>query len=151
MALLTPLISGFHSSFHRDYSTRINQHDSNQEINLKGKRDALWFAVGAVIVIFTSFFSGFICAGNWQPTRCCNSIALKLDLRYFRSWPSLFFVLLPGARLNQKNAKEQQKKSRSFRACTFWLNFPDSVLCCCKCYSGYLSPFAFQNNIIFYF
>lgn len=154
MALLTPLLSGFIAAFIGIIPPGLINMTA-AKINLKeGKKNALWFVIGAVLVIFFQVFVAVLFAQVIDNRPDVVTLLREVGFAIF-SFLTIYFLFLAKEPKNKKKSKikKSSKKSRFFLGMLLsGLNFfpiPYYVVVSVTLASYHL--FEFQNNIIFTF
>ena len=154
MALLTPLFSGFIAAAIGIIPPGLLNMTA-AKINLKeGKKNALWFVVGAVLVIFFQVSVAVLFARVIDDRPDVVTLLREVGFVIF-SILTIYFLFIAKDPKNKKKSKikKSSKKSRFFLGMLLsGLNFfpiPYYVLVSVTLASYHL--FAFENNIIFTF
>jgi threonine/homoserine/homoserine lactone efflux protein len=154
MALLTPLLSGFIAAFIGIIPPGLINMTA-AKINLKeGKKNALWFVIGAVFVIFFQVFVAVLFAQVIDNRPDVVTLLREVGFVIFAFLTIYFLFLAKNPKTKKKSKiKKSSKKSRFFLGMLLsGLNFfpiPYYVVVSVTLASYHL--FVFQNNIIFTF
>jgi len=154
MALLTPLLSGFIAAFIGIIPPGLINMTA-AKINLKeGKKNALWFVIGAVFVIFFQVFVAVLFAQVIDNRPDVVTLLREVGFVIFAFLTIYFLFLAKNPKTKKKSKiKKSSKKSRFFLGMLLsGLNFfpiPYYVVVSVTLASYHL--FEFQNNIIFTF
>lgn len=153
MAYLTPLLSGFIAAFIGIIPPGLINMTA-AKINLKeGKKNALWFVAGALLVIFFQVYVAVLFAQviNGRP----DVVALLREVGFgiFSVLTIYFLFIAKGPKAKKSKIKKKSRKSRFFLGMLLsGLNFfpiPFYVVVSVTLASYHL--FVFENNIIFTF
>jgi len=154
MALLTPLLSGFIAAFIGIIPPGLINMTA-AKINLKeGKKNALWFVIGAVLVIFFQVFVAVLFAQVIDNRPDVVTLLREVGFVIF-AFLTIYFLFLAKEPKTKKKSKikKSSKKSRFFLGMLLsGLNFfpiPYYVVVSITLASYHL--FVFENNIIFTF
>ncbi|WKL47025.1 LysE family transporter [Flavobacterium pectinovorum] len=154
MALLTPLLSGFIAAFIGIIPPGLINMTA-AKINLKeGKKNALWFVIGAVLVIFFQVFVAVLFAQVIDNRPDVVTLLREVGFVIF-AFLTIYFLFLAKEPKTKKKSKikKSSKKSRFFLGMLLsGLNFfpiPYYVVVSVTLASYHL--FVFENNIIFTF
>lgn len=154
MALLTPLLSGFIAAFIGIIPPGLLNMTA-AKINLKeGKKNALWFVIGAVVVIFFQVFVAVLFAQVIDNRPDVVTLLREVGFVIF-AFLTIYFLFLAKEPKTKKKSKikKSSKKSRFFLGMLLsGLNFfpiPYYVVVSVTLASYHL--FVFENNIIFTF
>jgi threonine/homoserine/homoserine lactone efflux protein len=154
MALLTPLLSGFIAAFIGIIPPGLLNMTA-AKINLKeGKKNALWFVIGAVFVIFFQVFVAVLFAQVIDNRPDVVTLLREVGFVIF-AFLTIYFLFLAKEPKTKKKSKikKSSKKSRFFLGMLLsGLNFfpiPYYVVVSVTLASYHL--FVFENNIIFTF
>lgn len=154
MALLTPLLSGFIAAFIGIIPPGLINMTA-AKINLKeGKKNALWFVIGAVFVIFFQVFVAVLFAQVIDNRPDVVTLLREVGFVIFAFLTIYFLFLAKNPKTKKKSKiKKSSKKSRFFLGMLLsGLNFfpiPYYVVVSVTLASYHL--FVFENNIIFTF
>lgn len=154
MALLTPLLSGFIAAFIGIIPPGLLNMTA-AKINLKeGKKNALWFVIGAVLVIFFQVYLAVLFAHVIDNRPDVVTLLREVGFAIF-SFLTIYFLFLAKEPKTKKKSKikKSSKKSRFFLGMLLsGLNFfpiPYYVLVSVTLASYHL--FEFEDNIILTF
>lgn len=154
MAYLTPLLSGFIAAFIGIIPPGLINMTA-AKINLKeGKKNALWFVVGAVLVIFFQVYLAVLFAQVIDNRPDVLTLLREVGFVIF-SILTIYFLFIAKEPITKKKSKikKSSKKSRFFLGMLLsGLNFfpiPFYVVVSVTLASYHL--FVFENNIIFTF
>lgn len=154
MVLLTPLLSGFIAAFIGIIPPGLINMTA-AKINLKeGKKNALWFVIGAVLVIFFQVFVAVLFAQVIDNRPDVVTLLREVGFVIF-AFLTIYFLFLAKEPKTKKKSKikKSSKKSRFFLGMLLsGLNFfpiPYYVVVSITLASYHL--FVFENNIIFTF
>ncbi|CAD0001635.1 MULTISPECIES: LysE family transporter [Flavobacterium] len=153
MALLTPLISGFIAAFIGIIPPGLINMTA-AKINLKeGKKNALWFVIGAVLVIFFQVSVAVLFAQVINSRPDVVALLREVGFGIFSVLTIYFLFIAKGPKTKKSKIKKKSKESRFFLGMLLsGLNFfpiPYYVLVSVTLASYHL--FVFENNIIFTF
>ena len=152
MALLTPLLSGFIAAFIGIIPPGLINMTA-AKINLKeGKKNAMWFVIGAVLVIFFQVSVAVLFAQVINNRPDVLTLLREVGFVIF-SILTIYFLFIAKPKTKKSKIKKSSKKSRFFLGMLLsGLNFfpiPYYVLVSVTLASYQL--FAFENNVIFTF
>jgi len=152
MALLTPLLSGFIAAFIGIIPPGLLNMTA-AKINLKeGKKNALWFVVGAVVVIFFQVYLAVLFAHVIDNRPDVVTLLREVGFVIF-SILTIYFLFIAKPKAKKSKIKKSSKKSRFFLGMLLsGLNFfpiPYYVVVSVTLASYHL--FVFETNIIFTF
>jgi threonine/homoserine/homoserine lactone efflux protein len=154
MALLTPLLSGFIAAFIGIIPPGLINMTA-AKINLKeGKKNALWFVIGAVLVIFFQVYLAVLFAHVIDNRPDVVTLLREVGFVIFSVLTIYFLFLAKEPKTKKKSKiKKSSKRSRFFLGMLLsGLNFfpiPYYVVVSVTLASYHL--FVFENNIIFTF
>jgi threonine/homoserine/homoserine lactone efflux protein len=152
MALLTPLFSGFIAAAIGIIPPGLINMTA-AKINLKeGKKNAMWFVIGAVLVIFFQVYLAVLFAQVINNRPDVLTLLREVGFVIF-SILTIYFLFIAKPKTKKSKIKKSSKKSRFFLGMLLsGLNFfpiPYYVLVSVTLASYQL--FAFENNVIFTF
>jgi threonine/homoserine/homoserine lactone efflux protein len=152
MALLTPLFSGFIAAAIGIIPPGLINMTA-AKINLKeGKKNAMWFVIGAVLVIFFQVYLAVLFAQVINNRPDVLTLLREVGFVIF-SILTIYFLFIAKPKTKKSKIKKSSKKSRFFLGMLLsGLNFfpiPYYVVVSVTLASYQL--FAFENNVIFTF
>nr|WP_315243454.1 LysE family transporter [uncultured Flavobacterium sp.] len=153
MALLTPLISGFIAAIIGIIPPGLINMTA-AKINLKeGKKNALWFVIGAVLVIFFQVYVAVLFAQVINSRPDVVALLREVGFGIFSVLTIYFLFIAKGPKTKKSKIQKKSKESRFFLGMLLsGLNFfpiPYYVLVSVTLASYHL--FVFESNIIFTF
>ncbi|HEX8014723.1 MAG TPA: LysE family transporter [Flavobacterium sp.] len=153
MALLTPLISGFIAAIIGIIPPGLINMTA-AKINLKeGKKNALWFVIGAVLVIFFQVYVAVLFAQVINSRPDVVALLREVGFGIFSALTIYFLFIAKGPKTKKSKIQKKSKESRFFLGMLLsGLNFfpiPYYVLVSVTLASYHL--FVFESNIIFTF
>ena len=153
MALLTPLLSGFIAAIIGIIPPGLINMTA-AKINLKeGKKNAMWFVVGAVVVIFFQVYVAVLFAQVINKRPDVVTLLREVGFGIFSALTIYFLFIAKGTTAKKSKIKKKSKKSRFFLGMLLsGLNFfpiPYYVVVSVTLASYQL--FVFENNTIFTF
>lgn len=153
MALLTPLLSGFIAAFIGIIPPGLINMTA-AKVNMKeGKKNALWFVAGAVLVIFFQVSLAVLFAQVIDNRPDVVTLLREVGFAIFSILTIYFLFIAKEPKAKKSKIKKSSKKSRFFLGMLLsGLNFfpiPYYVVVSVTLASYHL--FAFENNIIFTF
>ncbi|MWB95813.1 LysE family transporter [Flavobacterium sp. GA093] len=153
MALLTPLLSGFIAAFIGIIPPGLINMTA-AKINLKeGKKNALWFVVGAVIIIFFQVYVAVLFARVIDDRPDVVTLLREVGFVIFSILTIYFLFIAKGPKTKKSKIKKSSKKSRFFLGMLLsGLNFfPIPYYVVVSVTLASYNLFEFENNIIFTF
>jgi threonine/homoserine/homoserine lactone efflux protein len=153
MALLTPLLSGFIAAFIGIIPPGLINMTA-AKINLKeGKKNALWFVVGAVVVIFFQVYVAVLFARVIDDRPDVVTLLREVGFAIFSILTIYFLFIAKDPKAKKSKIKKSSKKSRFFLGMLLsGLNFfPIPYYVVVSVTLASYNLFEFQNNIIFTF
>ena len=153
MAILTPLLSGFIASFIGIIPPGLINMTA-AKINLKeGKKNAIWFVIGAVLVIFFQVYVAVLFAQVINKRPDVVTLLREVGFGIFSALTIYFLFIAKAPTAKKSKIKKKSKKSRFFLGMLLsGLNFfpiPYYVLVSVTLASYHL--FAFESNVILTF
>jgi len=153
MALLTPLLSGFIAAIIGIIPPGLINMTA-AKINLKeGKKNALWFVIGAVLVIFCQVYIAVLFARVIDNRPDILTLLREVGFAIFSMLTIYFLFVAKKPKAKKSKIKKSSKKSRFFLGMLLsGLNFfpiPYYVVVSVTLASYHL--FKFENNTIFTF
>ncbi|MDR7208370.1 LysE family transporter [Flavobacterium piscis] len=153
MALLTPLLSGFIAAIIGIIPPGLINMTA-AKINLKeGKKNAMWFVIGAVLVIFFQVYVAVLFAQVINKRPDVVTLLREVGFGIFSALTIYFLFIAKGPKAKKSKIKKKSKKSRFFLGMLLsGLNFfpiPYYVVVSVTLASYHL--FVFESNIIFTF
>jgi len=153
MAYLTPLLSGFIAAFIGIIPPGLINMTA-AKINLKeGKKNALWFVAGAILVIFFQVYVAVLFAQVINDRPDVVALLREVGFGIFSVLTIYFLFIAKGPKAKKSKIKKKSRKSRFFLGMLLsGLNFfpiPFYVVVSVTLASYHL--FVFENNIIFTF
>ena len=153
MALLTPLLSGFIAAIIGIVPPGLINMTA-AKINLKeGKKNAMWFVIGAVLVIFFQVYVAVLFAQVINSRPDVVTLLREVGFGIFSALTIYFLFIAKAPTAKKSKIKKKSKKSRFFLGMLLsGLNFfpiPYYVVVSVTLASYQL--FVFENNVIFIF